>query len=370
MTSITFKTLSAFLSIPFMYAYYWLFQRSHIELFGNPYPLNYLMYAHCLGLFLHMSYYTTERTEVKLCGKETGIWLEHGWIVLANFLHVTVSLFNRFALVFGLHVLSEENAQQHGRMNADVFADQRYNKYNVNVHVGPLAALLMRISDNLNIWIFKVPHLIPMRLGFFIMWVTFGLSMFHASLIYSHTQASQAVSQVASTVQRGVVSLPDQPTATSSGRVLRLNVGNPPIIPDWKAFNPILESGTRYYGQFPGDERKYLFYNEPAPDHIDSVSVVESLCSLIPKGRTIFYWTATPPTHASNVDDEVKYMRKKYGFTLGRWFDGLLLEPMTATWAHVRGHWGEVETSRNPILSKAMETWELSSDESGGIVCF
>jgi hypothetical protein len=183
--------------------------------------------------------------------------------------------------------------------------------------------------------------------------------------------ASGALTSVNQTVQQGMSSFGLTTPSVNSGRVVRLDVGESPVIPSWKGFIPNPEEGP-HYAKVRGSEKLYVFYSEPVSGDVGRVVVEEPLCSMVPKGRKILYWSKLPPTYASNVDDEVTYMRKKYGFRL--WFesplDDVMLEHTTGTWAYARDHWSEIDWKHYPLLTKAMESYELPVEEDGGLVCF
>ncbi len=180
--------------------------------------------------------------------------------------------------------------------------------------------------------------------------------------------ASAAVTTAGQVVEQGATSLgllPQQPALDRFGRIVQLNVGTSPKIPEEAAF---VAQPSETFADFDG--REYLFYTKPAVGQLSRIVVKGSPCSMVPRGERIFYWTKVPPTHASNMDDRVMYLRKKYGFALGTWFEDFLLEPSSSTWIELRNHWVDVESGNHPILVQAMKGGGLPKDGGGGLVCF
>jgi hypothetical protein len=311
---------------------------------------------------------------LELFGSDMGTQVPQGWYwppSIAPFLqgidltfgfdivHERLSTLGSIAGNLGIRHYQDQNLSSlQFRANTDSLA-----KANLFHDLNRLKNLLFAIRDDENrVRYYKVGFML-----YVVCWITAFAG--HAG-IYASSAVSAATKTAGQIVEQSApfFGLPPPASPRSlSGRIVRLNRGQPPIIPSGEAFIP---QARTTWGKLEGDSIPYLLYTAPNLGETARVIVEKPLCSLVPKGEEVFYWTTLPPTHASNMEDRVKYMRKKYWFALGDMFEDVLLEPASATWVHIHEHWSEVESRSHPIFVKSMEKRELPEDEGGGIVCF
>lgn len=336
------------------------------------------------GATMHMMYYLENGGQLTFGTQRIETYWRDGVCFVPNIFHFTLNW--HFALIWGVKVKNDirKNEESH---KLDVLINPLLATTRHNVEMTPLQSMVDRGLTAILLWLFigwkqGETHLMMMRVGFRLIVVAYVMATVQGSVGLVGEKISSTGNQVVNTlggyVQQGTAALGlPEPRAVirSTGRIEQLSMGKPPRIPSWEGFQPIRKNDMSYYGTFPGDDRKYYLYREPSPDYTDHVMVDESLCSIVSKGRKIFYWGTRPPLHASNMEDSVTYMRKKYGFTLFNWFEDVLLEKTTATWRYMYDHWGDVASTQFPILAKALDNWELPKDEGGedsggGLVCF
>lgn len=362
-----FGTLAAWsIGIPI---YMWWFQEFHYWANGSPYPQTNLWWIHLFGVWLHLCYYSKHKLELVICGKGTGIMLEDGLYWLPNIGHITISLAD-LPLITGVRNPHEEEMEQKGRIIGDIYTNQLLPQYRVNTTMGPVAATISRGFDALLVWTFRRPHLVPMRIGFLIMWATLLLSLVDARIGYLEPK------QLIRMPEFSLPSLPDLPKVSS---ILRFGTDSTkqeegpqrfaapaPIEPPAELFIPTTEKGVKYYDIIGG--RKYYLYSAPEPGHVDGFIVTESSCKLIPSGRKINIWSKYPPTSFKHMG-EVTY----YRVVPRAWLFGKdTIEEVTTSWQKLQESWHHVREDRDGekvFQSESLPEY-LTPRDSGGMICF
>jgi hypothetical protein len=347
-------------SLAIVCAYVLFYQVVHISLFGAPHPFDFWTKAFLIGAFLRLSYYIPARTQAELTfnGKATDTWWNDGFCLVPNVGHMTFSLTGSdFGILWGLRFPDESKAQQDGKINAEVFADQRLPRYNATAQMTPFQMNLDRLMNLSVLWIFGRKHHRLMRIGIAIMLISLiGSIAFHGTR-YGTEKLEQGI--------RTAVGQKSGPASSERGVLVQLRTTTP-AMPDDSWFSPGNQDSFMYHG------RRYVRYQDDGTE-FPVMRLKKMDCVIIPAGKNVWLVTEGPPTDAFNM--ELARIRPAPALLPEtRWEKiswPILGKPdrVEVSWIFARKHWHTANASWG-IKTKAMDPTTIPYPNLGGLACF
>lgn len=331
------------LSIPCIAFYWYLFHLYNTYYFDSVPSLDTLNgKVFLLGATIHMMYVIPagETATVTFGAKSRDQFWSDGVVFVPNILHFTISAFN-FAILWGIALVGATYQAGRSYVNAEVFTHQMLPTYTRTTHMSKIGADVDRAANAFLFWLFGwrngEPHLVLMRFGFRLMVIAYIWATLTGVFDQGQRQVSRVVDSTTNAIHSTINDFaqnytpPDSLAREMYTRVsVQLDVGPKPKWPGWEVFTPTHEEGMQYHDMV--EEKKYFIYSEPSSGSVDTIHITESSCAAIPVGRHVYFSTDIPPAYVVNMNDEVEFLEKRFGFTLGDPFDAYLLEFKKKDW--------------------------------------